>query len=227
MHRILVEDIAEKMIITDIAHLKVMRLGAGDHVVVFDGRGGEGLATIDLLGGGRAELTLKEKITISRGTEYPQPVTLAISLLKGDKLTDVVRAATELGVSHIQLLRTEYGEAGEIGTQKLIRLRRVASEAARQSERLVIPEILEPVSLLKLKLQGKLLMAHPQSQERLQNVLDWSQPLTFLSGAEGGFSPKEVDWAKESGAHLITLGNRILRAETAPIAMLGALSSLN
>lgn len=227
MHRILVDEISEKMILTDIRHLKVMRLGGGDTVVVFNGRGAEGLATIALLGGGRAELTLNETIQVSRGSEYPQEVTLAIALLKSDKLSDVVRAVTELGVNRIQLLRTEYSEANAIGSQKLDRLRRVANEAARQSERLIIPEIKEPCALRDLQVTGTLVMAHPGSEQKLHEVIHWSAPLTFMCGPEGGFSPKEVAWAEEKNAQLVTLGKRILRAETAPIALFGALSALN
>lgn len=207
-------------------HLQVLRLRVGDAVQVFDGRGGEAGAEILLLEEGRAVLKQSGDIqAASRGAEYPQPVTLAIALLKGDKLADVVRAATELGVSRIQLLVTAHAEARDIGTQKLVRLRRIASEAARQSERRVVPEVLEPLPLLRLNWEGRLLMAHPASSARITDGLDWQTPLTLLSGPEGGFSAAEVQWAREQGAELLTLGPRILRAETAPLALLGALAA--
>lgn len=227
MHRVQVSKIEPEMMLgpQEVWHLQVLRLRAGDLVQVFDGRGGEALAILHTLEEGRVTLRLSEEESHSRGAEYPQRVTLAIALLKGDKLADVVRAATELGVSRIQLLVTQHAEAREIGAQKLVRLRRIASEAARQSERRVVPEVLEPLPLLKLTWEGRLLMAHPASSARITEGLDWQTPLTLLSGPEGGFSAAEVQWAREQGAELLTLGPRILRAETAPLALLGALAA--
>lgn len=228
LHRVPVTDIAPQMALApqDVRHLQVLRLRVGDPVQVFDGRGGQAGATIAELSDGRAILTLNLSAeTQARGAELPQPVTLAIALLKGDKLADVVRAATELGAARIQLLVTQHAEARDIGAQKLLRLRRIASEAARQSERSVTPEVLEPVPLKTLTWQGKLLLAHPGSTARLPDFLDWQAPLTLLSGPEGGLSEGEVAYLEGRGAQTITLGPRILRAETAPLALLGAIAA--
>ncbi|MDO4264681.1 MAG: 16S rRNA (uracil(1498)-N(3))-methyltransferase [Deinococcus sp.] len=228
MRRLQVSEIAPEMRLgpQETRHVQVLRLRPGERLQVFDGRGAEAVAVLSELGAGHALLHLDTAAEAhSRGAEYPQPVTLAIALLKGDKLADVVRAATELGVSSIQLLITQHAEARDIGAQKLVRLRRIASEAARQSERRVVPEVLEPLPLGQLTWEGRCLLAHPGSAARVTDLLDWQTPLTLLSGPEGGFSEAEVALLRERGAEAITLGPRILRAETAPLALLGAIAA--
>jgi len=204
-------------------HLRVLRLRPGAELRVFDGQGAEAHATLIRLDEGGAMLELGEAIDNDR--ETPQPVTLAVALLKGDKLSDVVRAATELGVTTVQLLQTRQSDVPEIGEQKLIRLRRVAAEASKQSRRAVTPEVLAPIPISQLKLEGQGLLAHPGSAERLTDHLDWQRPLTLVSGPEGGFSDGEVRALTEAGFVAVTLGPRILRAETAPLAMLGAIAA--
>ncbi len=204
-------------------HLRVLRLRPGAELRVFDGQGAEAHATLIRLDEGGAMLELGEAIDNDR--ETPQPVTLAVALLKGDKLSDVVRAATELGVTTVQLLQTRQSDVPEIGEQKLIRLRRVAAEASKQSRRAVTPEVLAPIPISQLKLEGQGLLAHPGSAERLTDHLDWQRPLTLVSGPEGGFSDSEVRALTEAGFVAVTLGPRILRAETAPLAMLGAIAA--
>ena len=205
-------------------HLRVLRLRPGATVRVFDGQGGEADATLIRLDEGGAMLELGEAVHNDR--ETPQPVTLAVALLKGDKLSDVVRAGTELGVTTFQLLQTRHADVPEIGEQKLIRLRRIAAEASKQSRRAVTPEVLAPMPITGLKLDGQGFLAHPGSEARLTERLDWSGPVTLVSGPEGGFSEGEVSALVGRGFVAVTLGPRILRAETAPLALLGALAAM-
>lgn len=204
-------------------HLRVLRLRPGAELRVFDGQGAEAHATLIRLDEGGAMLELGEAIENDR--ETPQPITLAVALLKGDKLSDVVRAATELGVTTFQLLQTRQSDVPEIGEQKLIRLRRVAAEASKQSRRAVTPEVLAPIPISQLRLEGQGLLAHPGSAARLTDHLDWQRPLTLVSGPEGGFSDGEVRALTDAGFVAVTLGPRILRAETAPLALLGAVAA--
>ncbi|MFC4456002.1 16S rRNA (uracil(1498)-N(3))-methyltransferase [Deinococcus sonorensis] len=209
----------------ELRHLRVLRLRPGDRLRVFDGRGQEAEAVLERLDEGGALLRLGEAVQGNR--ETPQPVTLAVALLKGDKLSDVVRAATELGVARVQLLQTRFSDVPDIGEQKLIRLRRIAAEASKQSRRAVVPEVLAPVPLLQLPLGGQqAFVAHPGSAERLSERLDWSLPVLLVSGPEGGFSDAEVAALTAGGCVGVTLGPRILRAETAPLALLGAIAAL-
>ncbi len=204
-------------------HLRVLRLRPGATVRVFDGQGGEADAALIRLDEGGAMLELGE--TVHNDRETPQPVTLAVALLKGDKLSDVVRAGTELGVTVFQLLQTRHADVPEIGEQKLIRLRRIAAEASKQSRRAVTPDVLGPVPLATLELDGQGFLAHPGSEAQLTERLDWSGPITLVSGPEGGFSEGEVSGLVGKGFVAVTLGPRILRAETAPLALLGALAA--
>ena len=225
MHRVKVAGLARVMPLSfgESQHLRVLRLGIGTEVRVFDGQGAEASATLIRLDEGGAMLELGEAIENDR--ETPQPVTLAVALLKGDKLSDVVRAATELGVSTIQLLQTRHADVPEIGDQKLVRLRRIAAEASKQSRRAVTPEVLAPIALARLTLSGQGFLAHPGSTARLTDTLHWDTPVTLVSGPEGGFSDAEVAALTALGFTAVTLGPRILRAETAPLALLGALAA--
>ncbi|MDV6373473.1 16S rRNA (uracil(1498)-N(3))-methyltransferase [Deinococcus arenicola] len=207
----------------DARHLHVLRLKVGDVLRVFDGQGAEAEAQILELDAGRAVLTLGE--AVSGAAETPFPLTLAVALLKGDKLSDVVRAATELGVARVQLLVTARADAREIGAQKLTRLQRVAEEASKQSRRAVTPEVLPPIPLADFQWEGQLFVAQPGSAGRIISLLDWAAPVNILTGPEGGLTDAEVSGLLERGAHAVTLGPRILRAETAPVALLGAIAA--
>lgn len=205
----------------EVRHLSVMRLRPGDALLVFDGRGREARAELLALDGLRAELRLVEELP---GTpETPQPVTLAVALLKGDKLADVVRAATELGAARIQLLVTQHADVRAIGANKLVRLNRIAAEASKQSRRAVTPEVLAPVPLGAFRWEGQAYVAHPYVHDLLTDHLHWDSPVTLLTGPEGGFSEAEMDGLTGRGAQGVVLGPRILRAETAPVALLGAI----
>jgi 16S rRNA (uracil1498-N3)-methyltransferase len=157
--------------------------------------------------------------------EPPQEITLAIALLKGDKLAEVVRAATELGVSRFQLLVTEHADVKEIGAQKLERLQRVALEASKQCRRAITPQVLSPIKLKNLEAVNCGLVAHPGSSLKPRNVVHWDVPITIVTGCEGGFSSSEIQWLEAKGFVRVGLGPRILRAETAPTAILGALTA--
>ncbi|CAM3285709.1 16S rRNA (uracil(1498)-N(3))-methyltransferase [Deinococcus saxicola] len=204
-------------------HLHVLRLKVGDVLRVFDGQGAEAGAGIAELEAGHAVLTLGE--AASGAAETPFALTLAVALLKGDKLSDVVRAATELGVARVQLLVTARADAREIGAQKLLRLQRVAEEASKQSRRAVVPEVLSPILLADFQWDGQLFVAQPGSAGRIMKLLDWSVPVNVLTGPEGGLTDAEVAGLTGRGAQAVTLGPRILRAETAPVALLGAIAA--
>jgi len=225
MHRVKVNALARVMPLDaqEAQHLRVLRLRPGMQVRVFDGQGGEASATLIRLDEVGAMLELGEAIANDR--ETPQPITLAVALLKGDKLSDVVRAATELGVTTVQLLQTRHADVQDIGDQKLIRLRRIAAEASKQSRRAVTPEVLAPIGLARLTLSGQGFLAHPGSAARLTDTLHWETPITLVSGPEGGFADAEVAALTAMGFTAVTLGPRILRAETAPLALLGALAA--
>lgn len=201
-------------------HLRVLRVSIGGEISVFDGAGLEAVATIEAL---EPLVALRLGEIRSVDLEPPQRVTLCIALLKGDKLADVVRGATELGVASVQLLITDHADAREIGAQKLERLRRIASEAAKQCGRNVIPSVLEPLRIRDLGAVMCGVVAHPHSSVLVRDAVKWDAPVSVATGPEGGFSHSEIATLERLGFSAVTLGVRILRAETAPIALLGAL----
>jgi 16S rRNA (uracil1498-N3)-methyltransferase len=202
------------------AHLRVLRAQVGDVLTVFNGAGLEAHATI-LEAGERYVLHLEPPQPSS--LEPPQPITLAIALLKADKLADVVRSATELGVARVQLLATQHAQAKEIGAQKLERLRRIAAEAAKQCQRNLIPQILEPIGLAGLSAPG--IVAHPHSSRLPREAVLWDAPLSVVCGPEGGFSSQEIELLEAKGMVRVSLGRRILRAETAALALVSSLTA--
>lgn len=208
---------------SEAAHLRVLRAGVGDRVTLFDGAGLEADAKILALEDFTITLQVGEPRVVN--LEPPQEITLAIALLKGDKLSEVVRAATELGVSRFQLLVTEHSDLKEIGTQKLERLQRVALEASKQCRRAVTPVVLSPIKLKHLEPVTCGLVAHPGSSLKLRDAVNWDVPMTIATGPEGGFSSMEIEFLESKGFKTVGLGPRILRAETAPVAILGALTA--
>jgi 16S rRNA (uracil1498-N3)-methyltransferase len=208
---------------SEAAHLRVLRASVGDVVTLFDGAGLEADARILALEDFTITLQVAEARVVN--LEPPQEITLAIALLKGDKLAEVVRAATELGVSRFQLLVTEHSDVKDIGQQKLERLQRVALEASKQCRRAVTPVLISPIKLKHLEPVNCGLVAHPGTSLKPRESLKWDSPVTVVTGPEGGFSSAEIELLEARGFVRVGLGPRILRAETAPIAILGALTA--
>lgn len=195
----------------------VMRRRAGDALRVFNANSGEFDASIERIN--RREATL----SIGAQTRPPAPEPdcwLCFSPLRRDATDLVIEKATELGASVIQPVLTAHGQTARL---RLDRLTTIATEAAEQSERLSVPEIREPVEL------GTLLAGFPRDRRLFAAVerraappleqVDPCQPHALLIGPEGGFAPAELDaMARHAFVTPVTLGPRVLRAETAAIA---------
>ncbi len=203
--------------------MRVLRANIGDRVMVFDGAGFEAEAVILEVSDFSMALQVGEARAVS--LEPPQALTLAVALLKGDKLAEVVRACTELGVARFQLLVTDFADAREIGAQKLERLRRVALEASKQCRRSLVPEVLEPIRIADLPSVACGIVAHPGSAALAREVATWDAPVTAATGPEGGFSGAEIELLGHKGFVAVGLGPRILRAETAPVALVASITS--
>ena len=202
---------------------EVLRAKVGDKLTVFDGKGLEGIAVVTAVDGLSVRLRIEETSPASK--ETPQPITLYLALLKGDHMGEVVRAATELGVAVIVPTLTQHCVVRELNENKRERLRRIALEAAKQCERNVIPEV-RPVLPLKLILtieQG--LVAQPRVSAKVRDLYNPDLPCSILTGPEGGLSEGEIEWLEAKGFQAVTLGPRILRAETAPVALLSLLTA--
>lgn len=204
--------------------IRVLRLRVGESLVLLDGKGGAFWGIIERID---SEVTGSLTGPAPSAPEMPLPITLAPALLKGEKFDWVLQKSTELGVHRIQPLLCErcvvQGKEGKEG--KISRWQGIAREAAEQCERLLVPDVLPPLPLSKLPFEGTVLYCAERSGEPMPQVLPSLEPerLTVVIGPEGGFSPREDDWLRERGAIPVSLGTRILRAETASIAVLSML----
>lgn len=171
-----------------------------------------------------------EKVTASLG-EPSAEVTVCQCWPKGDKLETVVQKSVELGakaVWPIESARCVSRPDGKAAEKKVARMQKIALEAAKQSGRGAIPKILPPTTL-KAALQaaaaeGDILFCYEGGTDSLKTALKSAGNRLFVFiGPEGGFSPEESALAESMGARLLTLGPRILRTETAPLAALAAI----
>lgn len=217
---------------------RVLRVEVGDHVVLFDGLAEEAEAEVTRIGPRATELRVIERRT---AVILDRPsVTLVQALSKGDKLDFIIQKSTELGVMRIvpvssarAVVRPEPGRA----MARQVRWQKIAREAARQSGRVDIPEV-SPVTPLETALHE----ANPQAlrlflwegarSTSLRSVLPAKKPansvdgpllISLVVGPEGGFANDEVDLARSLGFHVVGLGPRVLRTETAPIVALSIL----
>ena len=215
---------------------RVLRLGLGDTVTVFDGRGHEFRARI--VGSERREVRVQLLSRIEAATEPVVSLTLAQAVLKGDKMDDIVRDAVMLGVAAIQPLvtaRTETTVAALLRGPRLDRWKRVALASVKQSRRAVLPEIRIPLSLesflgepalaltLMLVEPGATVTPEPLSAMRGRPI---PADAAILVGPEGGWVEQEWDAARSRGVRLATLGHRTLRADAVPVAAISVLQFL-
>jgi 16S rRNA (uracil1498-N3)-methyltransferase len=207
-------------------HLRsVLRLAPGAPVVLFDGHGRACQAVLTSLARQKATAALQTPLEAESG-EPALRLVLGIAPLKGDALSWVVEKATELGVSEIWLIeaqRADQSARTALSPHRLERLQRIAVSAAEQCERSRVPEINSPATLataLERTVQGPRLICAERSSQ------PWPSPPTavdetlLLVGPHGGWTSEEVDLAVASGCQPISLGPRILRAETAALAAL-------
>lgn len=242
-HRVLVSDLAPDLSLTgpEAHHLAdVLRLRPGAVVEAFDGRGAYAPGVVSEIGRGIVRLALEEPRPGQ--TETAVALTLAVALLKGDKLAEVIRPATELGVVSFQLLHTLHADVARLPIARLTRLARVAQEAARQCGRAVVPEVTGPVPLAAFTAElgrratpATVLVADPRAQaslseaKRIVEAAYATSPagerarVVVVTGPEGGLASAEVEALEAVGALAVGLGPRILRAETAPVAIAAAL----
>ncbi len=208
----------------------VLRLRAGDEVYVFDGGGKEFRCVVNKYLRAGALLDLKEQAQPAR-PESALKLTLGIALLRGEKFDLVIQKTVELGVVRIVPLlsgRAEVYLRNKQDTQKrMTRWQRIAVEAAKQSGRACVPEIAEPVTA-GLFLQstetdaGKFFFAERDGKslnDTLSSAAVVAPLIVAVVGPEGGWTEDEIAQARHADWQIVTLGGRILRAETAAIAI--------
>jgi 16S rRNA (uracil1498-N3)-methyltransferase len=226
---------------------RVLRLRCGDRFIAMNGQGQWWLA--ELLESQDQALQAQIVQTLSVDTELSTAITLVIALPKGSGFDEVVRQATELGISCIAPVISDRTLLHP-SPQKLERWRRIAQEAAEQSERQVVPTLLEPVSLLT-QLQ-ELRATTPDTPPAIgyfcvtrydaphllnclqrdfgftdqQPRLSALSSMVIVTGPEGGWTEREVEQAIALGYQPVSLGQRILRAVTAPLVALSLMAAV-
>ena len=210
---------------------RVLRLGVGDTLILFDGVSVEAEARILRIGPRALELKVEARRPASAAAR--PDFTLIQALTKGDKLDFVVQKATELGVARI-IPVTSARAVPRLEPMKALsrraRWQKIAREAARQSGRADVPEV-EAVVDLKTALRAsspeafRVLLWEGARQHGLKGVLPEERPMRVVvaTGPEGGFAEEEVEAARQAGFDVVGLGPRILRTETAALVTLAIL----
>jgi 16S rRNA (uracil1498-N3)-methyltransferase len=214
---------------------RVLRLGVGATVRVFDGRGLECEARV--AHASRRDVRLDVGTRVDAAAEPRVRVTLAQAVLKGDKTDGIIRDAVMLGVAAIQPLltaRTDVPESAFATGTRLDRWRRIVISSVKQCGRAVVPDLGAPETLHACLRRGhdglRLMLVEPGAAGavtvealRSLSLVDLAQ---VFVGPEGGWTPAEIAMAQEAGCRLATLGKRTLRADATPLIALGVLQYL-
>jgi 16S rRNA (uracil1498-N3)-methyltransferase len=207
-------------------HVQVLRLQPGGALTLFDGRGGEYEAVVERMG--RSEVVVR--IGAHRGLEREaaREVHLAVGMPANERMDWLVEKAAELGVASVQPLVSQHSvlrPEGERAQKKQQHWQSVAIAACEQCGRNRVPTV-HPVLTLAAWLRqappgtARLMLSLDPQAQPASAMLAHPAPLLALSGPEGGLSAAEEQLAHDAGFQPVSLGPRILRADTAPLALL-------
>ncbi|HJV85456.1 MAG TPA: 16S rRNA (uracil(1498)-N(3))-methyltransferase [Noviherbaspirillum sp.] len=213
-------------------HIHVLRLAAGDTITLFNGDGGEYVATLSAPDRKRASAEVK---TFSpRDVELPYAITLAQALPEGSKMDWIIEKAVELGAAAIQPLaarRCVVRLSAERAAKKKEHWEGIIVSASEQCGRNRLASLCEPVEFDEWIRQQNLHRRILLSPRGEQSLSDWArhhppQAVTLLIGPEGGFTDEEEAAAIAQGVLPLSMGARVLRTETAGLAALAALNAV-
>lgn len=209
---------------------RVLRLAAGDPLVVFNGRGGEYAATIESARRDHVTVRIGAHQAIER--ESPLATTLLQGIARGEKMDQILQKATELGITRVVPVQTLRGNVrldDDAIRRKQEHWQGVAVGACEQSGRNRVPEVTQPAvlaaALAATSADLKLVLAPDDGAASLQSLLGATRPasIALLVGPEGGLDPQEVRVAQAAGFVCCRMGPRVLRTETAALVALAAL----
>ena len=242
MHRFFAEpgQIGEKEIVitgADVNHIRnVLRMRTEEEVLIADGQGAEYRCKLTDLGENEVRAQILWKL--DGNAELASAITLFQGLPKSDKMDLIVQKCVELGVARIVPVSTKRAVVKLDAKKEQTRLKRwntISESAAKQSGRGVIPEVSGVMSFEKALEEAKKLdvllipyerAEHMAETRRVMGEIRPGQSVGIFIGPEGGFEESEVEEAVTAGAKAITLGKRILRTETAGLAVMSMLSYL-
>lgn len=216
----------------DAKHIaKVLRMKVGDELTVCDTKGRDYDCMIEEIGAG--EVRLKVLSVAPSQSEPDVRVHLYQAMPKADKMETIIQKAVELGAASITPVMTRRCVSrpdAKSMDKKLVRYNRIALEAAKQCGRGVVPPVLPllelPQALEQMQRTGCSILFYENATAPAKQVIAKAREsgkeleIAVLIGAEGGFDEDEVALAMERGCHILSLGKRILRCETAPLAAL-------
>lgn len=212
------------------AHAKVLRLKAGEQVLVCDGQGRECLCTVSDIDPNQVSLVVND--LQESASEATVKASIYMAFPKGDKLEHVIQKATELGAYEIVAFPSSrcVSKPDEKSLKKKTeRWQKIAASAAEQSGRGMIPKVVildsYKKALERAALADKAILFYENERATTLTMSLHSgsfSSISLLTGPEGGLEGREVEQAKEMGMEICTLGRRILRCETAPLCALSA-----
>ncbi len=235
MHRFFIPQLyAAEMVIKDVdaKHIsKVLRMQLGDKIQIVSDDGVTAIAEIVSLQADNVVVKCLEKLAESH--EPSVKITLAQGLAKGEKMDFIIQKAVEMGASSIVPVAMEHSVVrleGAKADKKVERWQKIAEAAAKQSKRDIIPQV-QPVQTMQQMLANndllhKIIAYECEDRLGLKTALqscDNLQELLLIIGPEGGISEFELELARKNGAVPVSLGKRILRAETAGVVALSAI----
>lgn len=202
-------------------HLRnVLRMAKGDKLQVFDGIGNEFLCEISEITKKQTSLEIIKQI-LPKSPESDLDLSLAVAILKGDKFDLVIQKAVELGVTKfIPIITKRCDVRLKHVEKKIIRWQKIIIEASKQCGRAKVMEIAKPIEFkefIKTTKSTSILFSE-RNGESFENITP-SKNITAIIGSEGGWEDSELELAKQNKVQIITLGGRVLRAETAAIAI--------
>lgn len=211
-----------------VRHIQVLRLDAGDELLILDGQGNRAQATI--LAVTKTDVTVQLSDPDQEQLDELPPLGLIQGLAKGQsKMDEIIRRATEIGVNWICPVicsRSVPRLSDDRKKKRAERWQKIVREASRQCKRPRLAHLYPPISFAEsLELHDKrslgIIMWEDESTQSLSNVLgssDFEHGITLIIGPEGGFSSEEVELARSRGFHSASMGSLVLRTETAAIA---------
>ena len=214
----------------DAEHVRVLRLRPGEDMIICDGKGTD--YKCRLVKADREQVEAEVIEVVPCPAEPTVQVTVLCGLPKGDRTDYIIQKCVEAGASEIMFFQSDRCVAKpDKPEKKLERWQRIAEEAAKQSGRGIIPQVSwagEYADALNVANQKELglFMYETGEREALNTVLEANSDVktaAIVTGPEGGFSPFEADLARIVGLHICSMGERILRCETAPVVAVSAL----
>jgi len=215
---------------SDYTHItKVLRLGPGDRITVFDTESTEYEGTITQISSGTIALQVHDTRLLR--TEPELELNLFQAILKGNRMDGIISQATQLGVSGISPVISERTQVRS--TSKIDRWNKIARESTKQCGRATPPVVSQPIDFqdsfgIREQSEMKIILYENQDEmlrDYLRSLTKSVNSINVYIGPEGGFSEKEVALAEENGYTALGLGKRILRAETASVVSLALLQS--